>query len=254
MFEQNVRVVSVRSVAENTIALSFSSPLIARASRPGQFINVRVPDSIQGPLLRRPFSVSRVTGDRVEILFNIVGPGTALIGARKRGDVLDVLGPLGRPFKLDDDFRTAIIVAGGLGIAPFPFLTSALRKKKIDIMTFVGSRSARQLVSANLEHKKIATDDGSRGFHGNVVELLARALRRRMLKPKIFGCGPTPMLRALSALALKEEIPCELSLEGEMACGVGLCQGCPVHRTRDGKRYSLMCTEGPTFLSTEVIL
>jgi dihydroorotate dehydrogenase electron transfer subunit len=148
-----------------------------------------------------------------------------------------------------------VIVAGGVGVAPFPFLTDRLRLRKKAIITFVGARSSGLLAVEGLENVRAATDDGTEGFRGNVVELLASAIGSGgVAGPKIFGCGPTPMLKALQALALGSGIPCELSLEGDMACGVGICQGCPVRRTEGAKKYALTCTEGPAFAASEITL
>jgi dihydroorotate dehydrogenase electron transfer subunit len=100
-----------------------------------------------------------------------------------------------------------------------------------------------------------STDDGSRGFHGTVVDALKHYLsENKPVKPKIFGCGPTRMLKALAELADSAGIDCELSLEGDMACGMGICQGCPVERTDGKKKYSLVCVEGPTFNSHDIVL
>jgi len=242
------RVVSVQEVAENIHVLAFQSEAIARTVRPGQFLNVRVAETTD-PLLRRPFSVYRTVGERVEIIFNVVGRGTAALRMKRPGESVDVLGPLGVPFGIDDpDFSTAILVAGGLGVAPLPIATVALKAAGKTVQTFLGARTARSVVSAHLDNVRFATDDGTTGFHGTVVDLLRDALGKQSpSSPKIFGCGPTPMLRALADLAVEANICCEISLEGPMACGIGICQGCPVEMTAGEKKYSLMCTDGPVF-------
>lgn len=115
-------------------------------------------------------------------------------------------------------------------------------------MTLLGARSAAHLVADHLEHAYIATDDGSRGFHGNVVDLASDILRKHPVsRPKIFACGPMPMLRAVASFARASDIPCEVSLEGPMGCGIGICQGCPVELAGPEKLYALMCKDGPTF-------
>jgi dihydroorotate dehydrogenase electron transfer subunit len=101
----------------------------------------------------------------------------------------------------------------------------------------------------------LATDDGSQGFHGNVVQLLEQFLEHTDIgKAKIFACGPTIMLKVMTELAQRKNLCCEISLEGQMACGVGICQGCPVERTGEEMKYALVCKDGPTFLTTEVNL
>jgi dihydroorotate dehydrogenase electron transfer subunit len=218
-------------------------------------VNVRTTDGFF-PLLRRPFSISRVEGDNIELLFSIVGEGTRLLASKRPGDQLDVLGPLGNPFNVVGNYETALIVAGGLGVAPFPFLTDRLQREEKHIVSFVGARTAYQLYTKHLKNVHVATDDGSSGFQGTVVTLMERFLDGHdVSKPKIFACGPTPMMKALAVVAIRRGIECELSLEGEMACGIGICQGCPVERANgENKKYALVCTEGPAFNSKEILL
>ncbi len=245
---------SQTEIAEGVYRIQFRSGALASRSRPGHFVNVLLRDT-HAPLLRRPFSISSVAGESISLIYNVIGRGTRLLASKREGESLDVLGPLGMPFRVDETFETAVLVAGGLGVAPFPFLTELLVGKGKKVRTYLGARCAPQIVTQGLRDLRVATDDGSRGFHGTVVELLRRELRaERPPNMKIFSCGPTPMMKALSELAEREEIPCELSLEGDMACGIGLCQGCPVKRREGEKSYSLVCVEGPTFWSSEIIL
>lgn len=246
---------NVRRVADNIFLLSFHAPSIARDIRSGQFLNIRIEDATD-PLLRRPFSAYRKDGENLEILFNVVGRGTALLSNKRPADSIDVLGPLGTPFSLDSpDYDTAVLVGGGLGVAPLPIATEELRSLGKEIVSIVGARNAGQLVTGHLDNVQISTDDGSLGFRGNVVELLGATLKSRHLRrPKIFACGPTVMLRALAAFTLKHNIPCEASLEGPMGCGIGICQGCPVELAGSEKKYALMCKDGPVFDIRTVVL
>lgn len=254
MTHEIVTVSSTDEVADGLFVLRFQSDRIARTTAPGQFVNIRVTESFV-PFLRRPFSVSRVEGRLVEILFNVVGTGTQILSSKRPGDTLDLLGPLGKPFGVDGEYDTALIVAGGLGVAPFPLLTDWLLREEKQVATFLGARTAYQLYKQHLINLHVATDDGTEGIRGTVIDLLDRYLQAHAVsKPKIFGCGPTKMLQSLSSYAQRNRIPCELSLEGEMACGIGLCQGCPVERRNGGTRYALVCKEGPTFDSEEVVL
>ncbi len=250
----DVKVVSWEQRAEGLFALSLEAPEIARAAMAGQFVNIRIGES-SSPLLRRPFSISRTSGDLIEILFNVVGRGTEILAHKRPGETLNLLGPLGVPFKLEGEYETAVIVAGGLGVAPFPLLTTDMRKKGKSIQSFLGARTAAQVTPKHLENVHVATDDGSMGFHGTVVRLVENFYgKQRPKRTKIFGCGPTRMMKALSEFAQKNRIDCELSLEGDMACGIGICQGCPVERVSGGKKYSLVCVEGPAFNCKDVIL
>lgn len=247
MVQEACSVTAVHLVAPTMLVLSFRSEEIAGETLPGQFVNIKVNDG-GVPLLRRPFSVYRVCGSDVEIIFNVVGIGTRTLSLKRSGDVIDVLGPLGRPYGLDGEYDTAVLVGGGLGVAPLPMLTSGLRDTRKNIVTLLGARTADQIVTSHLTHVQIATDDGSAGHHGTVVDLLRSRLERKAyVRPKIFGCGPNPMLSNLSAVSAEFGVPCEVSLESAMACGIGICQGCPVETMDSEKKYALICKEGTVF-------
>jgi len=247
------RVESCVEAAANIFLMRFASPEIAAFAKPGQFINVLAAAVGEAPLLRRPFSISRIDGDIIELLFNVVGTGTDLLSRKQTGDIIDVIGPLGRNFGTDADYDTAIIAAGGIGTAPFPFLTEDLRRRNKEIVTFAGFRNSGQIYTEHLVNIHLATDDGSKGFQGTVVQMLESFLEQTNPgRPKIFACGPTPMLKALAELADKKNISCEVSLEEHMACGIGICQGCPVERKNDSSKYALVCKDGPIFFTTEI--
>lgn len=239
---------AVHNPAENIFVLRFTSREISTSVRAGQFLNIKADAGIE-PLLRRPFSAYRTEGEDVEIVFNVIGKGTAALSRKRPGDWLDVLGPLGVPFTLDDDgFDTALLVGGGLGVAPLPITTSALLRNGRKVITVLGARTAAYLVEQHLHDLHIATDDGSEGFHGTVVDLVAELLSKGNIpRPKIFACGPTAMLRAMRNFVIAGGIPCEVSLEGPMGCGFGICQGCPVELLGEERKYALMCKDGPTF-------
>jgi dihydroorotate dehydrogenase electron transfer subunit len=268
-------VAGVRQAGENIFVIRFLAPALAASIKAGQFVNIKVAEGCD-PLLRRPFSVYRTDDGHVEVIFNIVGKGTAILRRKAAGDFIDVLGPLGVPYSLSDPaFTTGILVGGGLGVAPLPIATAGLKAAGKRVVTFLGGRTAGQVVQDFLDDPLLATDDGSLGFRGTVVDLLGAELSRRQLPlPKIFACGPTPMLRAVAEFARARGIPCEVSLEGPMGCGFGICQGCPVElagpATQAGttgsatptgtagpatpagtagpeRKYALMCKDGPVF-------
>lgn len=249
-----LQLVSKEVVAEQTYLLTLHSPELVRQAQAGQFVNIRVDQNSTAPLLRRPFTISNVHNETFDLLVQIVGHGTRLLVTKAIGEMLDVVGPLGNSFDINSNFDHAILVAGGVGVAPMPFLTKKLLEMGKEITTFVGFRSKAQVYVTNLNNVHIATDDGTEGFHGNVVELLQRHFQNSEKKIKIFACGPTPMLRALTTYAREKRICCEVSLEGEMACGVGICQGCPVERRNAAQKYALVCKEGPNFNSEEIEL
>ncbi len=248
MIQECCPVRGVREVAENVYVLAFASPLISKEVRPGQFLNIKVVEG-SDPLLRRPFSVYNVDGENLEIVFNVIGRGTAVLRAKQPHECIDVIGPLGKPFSVvGEDFETGVLIAGGLGVAPMPMLTRALRKAGKNVATFLGARTAKAITPFYLENLHVATDDGSEGYHGTVVDLAQVMLGKLSLqRPKLFACGPTAMLRAVALLAQETKLPCEVSLEGPMACGFGICQGCPVELIGQEKKYGLMCKDGPVF-------
>lgn len=230
----------------NIHLLKIYSPEIASSITPGQFLNIKVSNSYY-PLLRRPFSVCDVEGDYIYIMFNIYGEGTKILANKAPGDLVDILGPLGVGFNLDDDYDTAIIAAGGLGAAPFPYLTRKLKGKK-KIFSYIGGRTYKDVVTFGMNNISIATDDGSLGYKGNVVELMKENLQSFLNeKVKVFGCGPNAMLRTLKKFVEENNIKCEVSTECAMACGFGICQGCPVEAVNRPERYYLVCKEGPVF-------
>jgi dihydroorotate dehydrogenase electron transfer subunit len=179
-------------------------------------------------------------------MFDIHGEGTKMLSCKKEKDEIDILGPLGKGFIIEGDYKTAVIVAGGIGAAPFPYLTRAISNKK-NIVCFIGGRSQQQLISYGMNNIYEATDDGSKGFHGNVIELLKNKLPEVVKDTiRIFACGPNPMLKSLQEYALASNLDCQISVECSMACGFGICQGCPIDKLND-EGYFLVCKDGPVF-------
>lgn len=253
-YQQCATVQGVEEPLEGIYVLAFSSSEIGAIAKPGQFVNVRACDSVV-PLLRRPFSISAVDDSKIEIVFNVVGAGTKMLSQKKRGETIDVIGPLGNSFTIDESFDLALLVAGGMGIAPFPFLISELRRRGKPFRVYAGVRSKSLIYTRGIENVSIATDDGSQGTRGTVVDLLSADLGKEgRNRIKIFGCGPSKMLSALAAYARSVGVRCEVSLETEMACGVGVCQGCPVEKRTGSKKYALSCTEGPNFDVNDIVI
>ena len=187
-------------------------------------------------------------------MFNISGEGTRILAGKSNGDLIDILGPLGNGFNLNDDYETAVIVAGGLGSAPFPFVTRALNNKK-EIISFVGGRTNKDVITYGMKNVFTASDDGLVGFKGTVVDLLNSKIDELKKKNiKIFGCGPTPMLKALKEFCVKHNFVCEVSTECAMACGFGICQGCPIESTSNSEKYLLVCKDGPVFNVQDVVI
>src|ERR1041384_464614 len=254
MIHSRCRVTARENPGSNVLVLRFHSPETPSTVSPGQFVNIKVTDSGY-PLLRRPFSVYHAEREEFSIIFDIRGSGTAILASKRPGETVDIIGPLGSPFDVEGAYSTALLVGGGLGVAPLPMVARAVKRTRKEVLTFLGARSLERVISAHLDDPRVATDDGSSGFRGTVVDLLRMHLENGSTgKPKIFACGPNPMLSVLSQFASERKIPCEVSLESPMACGVGLCQGCPVELRGEEKRFALIRKEGPVFDSGRVCL
>ncbi len=237
----------------NIFVQKILAPDIASQAKPGQFINIRVSETIY-PLLRRPFSICDSEGEYIYIMFNIYGEGTKML-ARKTADCeLDILGPLGNGFNSEGDYDTAVIVAGGLGAAPFPFLIRNLDAKK-DIKCFIGGRTYKDVITYEMKNIYISTDDGTMGLKGTVIDLLKQNIKiLKKNRIKIFSCGPNAMLRALKDFSHENNFVCEASTESAMACGFGICQGCPIQSAHDPDKYLLICKDGPVFNVKDVVI
>jgi len=253
LFISNSPIEEIIEINPKIFLLKVLAPELAQIIKPGQFLNIKVTEGYY-PLLRRPFSVCDVEGDHIFLLFNIMGAGTSILAHKSIGSNLDILGPLGNGFKLEGDYETAIIVAGGLGAAPFPFVARKLDGSK-NILSFIGGRTEHDIITYNLINVNEASDDGSRGFKGNVVKLLENNIQQLdSTKVKIFGCGPTVMLRSLKEFCIKHNLVCEVSTECAMACGFGICQGCPIESTQQQESYLLVCKDGPVFNIKDVVI
>jgi dihydroorotate dehydrogenase electron transfer subunit len=236
------------------------APEIASIARTGQFCMVR-PEISGDSLLRRPYSIAAVRDKEIlEFAYTTIGRGTNLLAQQQPEDRILCLGPLGNSFPIVEG-RRAISVAGGIGIAPFPFLNRILNEHRIFPVTYYGARNSAELVYIEelnqLSDKLIiATDDGSAGFRGFITQVLEQDLENSSEESVIYACGPHPMLRRVKEIAERFHIPAYLSMEEIMGCGVGICIGCPIPGyTPDGQETNfLCCKDGPIFPSTVVRL
>lgn len=257
MFLENATVDSVTQIGTNVFLLKLISEKIAQHAKPGQFVNIKVSDT-DFPLLRRPFSICNVDGDSFFIMFVSIGGGTSILQTKQPGESLDVMGPLGNGFSFNEYFDKAVIVAGGIGAAPFPYLIKELVKNGKEILCLTGGRTKNDCITYGMQNISTSTDDGSLGFKGNVVELLSSKIdppeAGKNDKIKIFGCGPNAMLKALQKFCISNNIDADISTESSMACGFGICQGCPVQSATDENKFLLVCKDGPVFNVKDVIL
>ena len=251
MFLSDASIKEIFEVKPQIHKIILNIPEIASIAEPGQFVNVRVSET-HYPLLRRPFSICDSAGETITLLFNLSGEGTRMLAHLKAGDSVNLIGPLGKGFRTDPEINNHIFVGGGMGVAPFPFLK---RRLEGNIHTFIGGRSSKEIIELDLPDTEIATEDGSVGFRGNVIELLERNLGGMEQKEvMLYGCGPTAMLRALKEFCMKYKLPCQVSTECAMACGFGICQGCPTVSAKEPGTYKLVCKDGPVFDIEEIIL
>ncbi len=257
-------VAEVKRVAKDIYLLQFHEPYLSRNARAGQFIEIKAPFR-PDILWRRPFSIHNVNpGDgAVEILFHALGRGTEALTRLGRGDAIDILGPLGNSFNYGDELREAIIVAGGLGIAPFRLMQRELALKKVPITMFYGVGGDEQFYDLGFfeahTNLKLSTIDGSRGYKGVVTDLLSEYLEAcdNLTHKAVYVCGPTPMLRRVREIVRQYRIPTQVSVETIMACGFGACVGCAVplaHPQPGVKEYVLACKDGPVFNIEEIVI
>jgi len=230
---------------------------------PGQFVMLRIPDR-PFPLLRRPFSIHRRirTAERfagIEILYRVVGDTTRALSGLEKGERVDIIGPLGHGFTLPGGCRKIFIVAGGIGVAPLVFLTEFLMENRVDpgaVTLFIGGRSRHDLLcTADFSRLGVAviptTDDGSAGDRCLVTHPLEKAVKSG--RPDIiYACGPPGMLACVVNIAKTYHVPCQVSVETMMACGMGACMGCAVESRNDTGGYLHACLDGPVFDADEI--
>lgn len=237
---------------------------------PGQFVMVRVNGAID-PLLRRPFAIfdvglytppqsGAIPQAYFEMLYRVVGKGTAMLSTLHETDVIDILGPLGTGFDQGSADEEKLLVGGGIGLAPLYLLAKELVERKSPVRLFAGGRTRDDILCIT-EFERLgvecytATEDGSLGEQGFVTLALKRRLDALKNKATIYACGPDGMLHAVAAIAKEYDIPCQVSLEGYMACGVGACLGCVTPGKDHSAKtpdYRCVCTEGPVFESSEL--
>lgn len=250
-----VKVVDNKKLKKDVFLISFCSSYIARRAGAGNFLHIRVP----GRILRRPFSIHKVDKDVVYVLFRVRGRGTAVLSGYKRGDVLDVLGPLGTGFDLNCSKPgfPCILIAGGMGAAPLVFLAQRLRiarslRPGAGSIVLLGAKNKKEILCAS-EFRgagfkvKIATEDASCGAKGTVCGLLKKELSAIGYGAcaNVYACGPNLMLKAVGKIIKRyPNVNCQASFEQFMGCGIGACCGCVIE-TKNG--YRKICKDGPVF-------
>jgi dihydroorotate dehydrogenase electron transfer subunit len=264
MFQEKCRITENKRVAAGHFVLTMVSRRISRVAKPGQFVQILCSGSLD-PLLPRPFSFLDVKRDEITILYAVVGRGTALLEKMKKGEELQVVGPLGNGFGLTSSLPSEfVLVGGGVGIPPlYHWAKELIKKKKLlpgALHVFLGART-KSLLLCERDFKKlgvdlrVATDDGSKGKKGFVTAVFDEYLQR-LQSVRVYACGPTPMLKAVSALSEKHGVPCEVSVEVPMACGFGACLGCAIKVKKENAqshRFAIACCEGPVFMGDQIL-
>jgi dihydroorotate dehydrogenase electron transfer subunit len=258
MFQEKATVLWNHRVGPEYYRIGLTCHHRYKDARPGQFVMLRFPDQMT-PFLRRPFSIHKLISDNnqtigIELLYKVVGEGTKKLSRIQVDDIVDILGPLGNGFAFSHGYKTVYIVAGGIGVAPLVFLAAYLREKGVDTgkcMVFLGGRSKNDLlckdefVDIGME-LLITTDDGSEGDQCFITHPLEVASKRS--RPDvIYACGPLEMLTCVLDITEKYRVPCQVSIETAMACGMGACLGCAVEKKGPEKAYLHACLDGPVF-------
>ena len=238
---------------------SIETPEVAGLARPGQFLMIKISSQLD-PLLRRPISIHARENDRLEIFFQVAGRGTEILARKEAGDTLDIIGPLGKGFTLDERLKgmRTLCVGGGRGIAPLYFLAKELRSIGALPAVLYGGKTAAEIpLRKKFEEAGLpvhcSTDDGSYGFMGSVTGLAAREIKSH-LPAFLFACGPDAMMKSAARLAGEWNVPAEFSLESLMGCGIGACWGCVKRIRREGQEgWVKICEEGPVFPRDEIV-
>ncbi len=245
-------IIEKKTLSRDTYSITILAPEAAKAARTGQFANIAAP----GFTLRRPISICEFSrsGGTLRFVFEVRGKGTEAISRLNPGDNLDVLGPLGNGFSVPDGARRIVLVGGGIGVPPLLGLAKKLGDRCTAILGF---RDYSRIILADEFEKygasaAICTDDGSVGYNGTVAVPLENTLEN-VGADLVCACGPLPMLNAVAGVCARFDIPCQVSMEQRMGCGVGACVVCSCMTVRNGEEhYARVCKDGPVFDAKEV--
>ena len=247
------RIISQTELADGIYDMRLQAEEIAACAKPGQFISVYVND--KSKILPRPISICGIDAEEgsLRIVYRIAGEGTKQMSDYKAGDIVKILGPLGNGFTMKQE--KAILIGGGIGIPPMLELAKQLDCPKSIVLGYQDSQMFLKDEFEPYGDVFVSTEDGSAGTKGNVLDAVKA---NRLEADLIFACGPTPMLRAIKAYALDKGIPCWVSMEEKMACGIGACLAC-VCQSKEVDEHSKVhnkrvCKDGPVFDAREVEL
>ena len=259
--KENCKLIGKETLIEGIYKFTVEAPKIAESAKPGQFLEIKVSNNAE-PFLRRPISIYNIRREEgiIEFIFQVKGRGTDLLSKMEVGTMIDIMGPLGfGTFDATTKYSSVAIIGGGIGIFPLYELTKEL-KNNASLNVYLGFRN-KDLVTCEKEFEAIGlnklcvtTDDGSYKEKVFAIDFMKKDIEEHRVD-KIFACGPLPLLKAVQAYANENDIPCEISLEERMGCGIGACLGCAVKVISGAEpRYGHVCKEGPVFNSKSVEL
>ncbi len=256
-YQENATVTRVEQFSAETFRLTLQAPQIAGDAQPGQFVMVRTGQG-KDPLLRRPFSLHQTFSDGgVQLYFKVVGRGTEILSRSLVGERLSLFGPLGRGFRYRPE-QPAVLIGGGLGIAPMLFLAREISRQNSSpasgCQVLLGARQKGELAVVMEDFAQYgsvhpATDDGSLGHHGLITEVLFSL--PLPAAATVYACGPEGMLAAVAGHCRRHGFPCQVSVESVMACGMGACLGC--NRPASAGGYTHVCLDGPVYDAEELL-
>lgn len=258
MIQQTATVLWNRPMGPECYRMGLAYGQACASAVPGQFVMVQTASTLV-PLLRRPFSIFGRIGppehpDGIELLYKALGPGTRQMARMAQGTPIDILGPLGRGFTVDTAARRIYLAAGGMGVAPIRFLAVHLRALGVlpaDCRLLLGGRSQEDLLCRqdflDLDIPvTVTTDDGSDGDQCLITDPLEEAIKSQA-PDRLYACGPHGMLLCVAGIAARYQVPCQVSMETMMACGIGACLGCAVPSADPQSGYRHVCVDGPVF-------
>lgn len=248
----NCQLIKKTQIADGIFDFVIASDEIAAQAQCGQFLHI---DCGESTFLRRPISICDAANGEVRFIFEVKGEGTVSLAKKEEGDIIDVMGPLGHGFEINDSVKNPVIIGGGIGVFPLYKLAKNLKNSKV----FLGFRNKdRVVMEKEFENVSdmviVGTDDGSYGYSGYIASAMEQYLGFNQCD-MIYSCGPMPMLKAVKRIAEERGIPCQVSLEQRMGCGIGACLVCACETNNEGTdKYKKVCQHGPVFYSTEVVL
>ena len=246
--QKTLPISKIEIINKDYFIIYFKNEKLALNSKPGQFFEI-LPIADYKGLLRKPISVYNVKNDVIGFMIKIVGPGTKYISGLKKGDLVNILGPLGSSFTIPKN-ENVLLISGGIGYAPLFYLSKILKDNDNNVQWIHGGRSRNDIFDEELINY---TNDGSFGKKGFVTSNLEEILLKDKIQ-KVFSCGPQIMMKEISKITGKFGIETFVSLESYMACGIGVCKGCSVLIEENGEFiYKTVCKDGPVFNSKEVV-